>query len=105
MKSRIGRLDTTPLQHVSTAGPEFLMTIVVKLFAILRDKAGIAQTTLELPAESCVSDAIKMLSTVYPSMIDFLPRVACAVNEHYMPRTTQLNDGDELALIPPVSGG
>jgi molybdopterin synthase catalytic subunit len=45
------------------------------------------------------------LSAQYESITAFLPRIAYAVNEQYAPATSELHDGDELALIPPVSGG
>ena len=81
------------------------MTITVKFFAILRDKAAVSQTTLELPASSSVADAMKSIARQYTDVEPLLARIACAVNEHYVPVTTELHNGDELALIPPVSGG
>jgi molybdopterin synthase catalytic subunit len=81
------------------------MHVNVKLFAILRDRAGTNQTNLELPAGSRVADAAAQLAQKFPAIADFLPRVAHAVNQAYVPATTVLSDGDELALIPPVSGG
>jgi molybdopterin converting factor subunit 1 len=81
------------------------MKIVVKFFAILRDKAGVSQVELDLPAGSCVSDALQRILLSYPAIQSFLSRAACAVNEQYTPVTTPLQAGDELALIPPVSGG
>ena len=62
------------------------MTVTVKLFAIVRDRA----------------DA---LGERVPALRDYLGRVAWAVNRAYVPVETQLHDGDELAVIPPVSGG
>jgi molybdopterin synthase catalytic subunit len=81
------------------------MTIIVKLFASLRDRAGISEMTLQLQPRSTVTDAAALLSIKYEPIAKFLPRVAFAVNEHYVPASTELHDGDELAIIPPVSGG
>jgi molybdopterin converting factor subunit 1 len=81
------------------------MRVTIKLFAILRDRAGVAELSLDLPAGSTVAFATKQLAQQFPSITDFLPRVAHAVNRSYAPSSTALNDGDELALIPPVSGG
>jgi molybdopterin converting factor subunit 1 len=81
------------------------MHVTVKLFAILRDRAGISQTNLELSDGSTVAAATRQLGERFPAIADFLPRVAHAVNQSYVPASTVLKDGDELALIPPVSGG
>lgn len=81
------------------------MTITVKLFAILRDRAGVSELKLDLPAGSVTSVALDSLTSRYPAFRDHLPRTALAINQDYVLRDTKLNDGDELALIPPVSGG
>ena len=81
------------------------MMITIQLFAILRDRAGIARTTLELPIGSRVSDAANTLAEKWPSIKPYLSKVAFAVNERYVRPETELKIGDELALIPPVSGG
>jgi molybdopterin converting factor subunit 1 len=81
------------------------MTIHVRLFAILRERAGIAETSLNLPAGATVDQASLALREKFPATADYLPRVAFAVNQNYADRNAVLHDGDELALIPPVSGG
>ena len=81
------------------------MTITLKLFAILKDRAGLSEKTLELPAGKTASDAADLLANQHPDLKAFLPRVAFAINEEYVASNTELHHGDELALIPPVSGG
>lgn len=81
------------------------MRITVKLFAILRDRAGISELELELPAGVNVTIASESLIAKLPVLQEHIRRVAYAVNRSYVPATTSLNDGDELAIIPPVSGG
>jgi len=81
------------------------MQITVKLFAILRDRAGVSELSINLPAQASVSWAAEQLQNQLPSIGDFLGRIAYAVNREYVARDTILHDGDELALIPPVSGG
>ena len=81
------------------------MQIRVLFFAVLRDRAGVAQTMLELREGASVADAVQELGEKFPAIASFLARVAFAVNQSYAPRETRLSDGDELALIPPVSGG
>jgi len=81
------------------------MRITVRLFAILRDRAATDSTTLDLDEGATVSAAMEQLAMRLPAIATWLPRVAAAVNREYVTRDAMLHDGDELALIPPVSGG
>jgi len=81
------------------------MTVTVRLFAIVRERAGVEAVQLQLPEAATVQAASRMLGEKYPSLRDFLPRVAFAVNQEYVAADALLRDGDELAVIPPVSGG
>jgi molybdopterin synthase catalytic subunit len=74
--------------------------VTVRLFAMLRERAGAREVTLELPDGALVRDAIAALHGV----ADGLP-VVMAVNREYAREDDALDPGDELALIPPVSGG
>ncbi|HZG50074.1 MAG TPA: molybdenum cofactor biosynthesis protein MoaE [Thermoleophilaceae bacterium] len=76
------------------------MEVTVRLFAILRERAGSPEVVLELPAGARVRDALDSLS----GLADGVPLVM-AVNREYASEDTALDPGDELALIPPVSGG
>jgi molybdopterin converting factor subunit 1 len=81
------------------------MTVRVRLFALLRDRAGVGEAALSLPDGATVAAAAAELVTRFPSVGDAVPRVMYAVNQEYADAGTVLKDGDELALIPPVSGG
>ncbi len=81
------------------------MIVKVKLFAVLRERAQASELTLDLPAIATVAAAREALAAGVPALGDYLPRVAWAVNRSYVPIETELHDGDELAVIPPVSGG
>jgi MoaE-MoaD fusion protein len=72
----------------------------VRLFAMLRERAGAREVTLQLPDGARVSDALAELGPI----AEGLPLVM-AVNREYAPEDQVLDPGDELALIPPVSGG
>ncbi|MCW3040388.1 MAG: molybdopterin converting factor, subunit 1 [Solirubrobacterales bacterium] len=72
----------------------------VRLFAVLRQRAGTGAIELELPDDARVRDALDALGT----LTDGVPCVL-AVNREYAPDEHVLRAGDELALIPPVSGG
>ena len=82
------------------------VNVNVKLFAIVKDRAGgAAALTLALPESATVATAGRTLVQRFPAMAELEPRVAYAVNREYARRETVLRDGDELAVIPPVSGG
>jgi len=74
--------------------------VTVRLFAMLRERAGTPELTLELPEGARVRDAIDSLA----GLAEGLPLVM-AVNREYASEERELDPGDELALIPPVSGG
>ncbi len=76
------------------------MVVRVRLFAQLRERAGRSELELELPEGARVRDA---LAAVGP-LADGLP-VVMAVNREYAAEDAVLAAGDELALVPPVSGG
>jgi molybdopterin converting factor subunit 1 len=81
------------------------MHIKVKLFAILRERANMAEFQIELPERSTVDDARQAILQKITELTPLIKRVAFAVNQSYVSTDTMLSDGDELALIPPVSGG
>ena len=81
------------------------MTLNVKFFAIVKDRAGVGELSLELPDGATVATAGRAIVQRFPALAEFERRVAYAVNREYANRETALRDGDELALIPPVSGG
>jgi len=82
------------------------MTVDVRLFAILRERAGRDRIAVELAPGATVADAIGALADD-PALAGLLERlpVTMAVNRDYAAADTELHGGDELALIPPVSGG
>jgi len=82
-----------------------IMRIRVKLFAILRDQAGQSETSLELPEGATVQQARKNLMESLPAIASYMDRVAFAINLSYARPESVLHDGDELAVLPPVSGG
>jgi molybdenum cofactor biosynthesis protein MoaC/molybdopterin converting factor subunit 1 len=82
------------------------MTIRVLLFAMLRQRAGTGAIELELPDDATAADALEALGQ-RDGLADLFGRlpVRVAVNREYVPESTSLAPGDELAVIPPVSGG
>ena len=81
------------------------MRVNIKLFAILREKAGTAEIPLELDSGATVQAAVAALLQRRPELATWIARAACAVNLARVDQTAILQSGDELALLPPVSGG
>jgi molybdopterin converting factor subunit 1 len=77
----------------------------VRLFAMQRELAGTRQVELELPVGSTIEDAWQALVERFPALAPGRPTVRFARNSDYAPAETRLTDGDEVAMIPPVSGG
>src|SRR5688500_11274749 len=76
------------------------MTVRVRLFAMLRERAGADEIELELPEGARVADALARLEDLAGGL-----SLVMAVNREYAAPDARLTAGDELALIPPVSGG
>jgi molybdopterin converting factor subunit 1 len=79
--------------------------IEVLFFAILRERAGRERETLEVPAATTAADLMVQLVRLHPGLAGLEGRVQLAVNRQMVPRSHVLRDHDEVALIPPVSGG
>jgi molybdopterin synthase catalytic subunit len=82
------------------------MTVRVRLFAVLRQRAGRDSVEVEVEEGATVADALAVLGRE-PGLADVLDRVPVrmAVNRDYAEPETELAADDELALVPPVSGG
>ena len=76
------------------------MVVTIRLFAMLRERAGAGEIELDLPEGARVRDALDRLD----DLAGGLPLVM-AINRDYADADSELRAGDELALIPPVSGG
>ena len=81
------------------------MQVTVRLFARLRELAGSGELRRELPAGSTVATLWDALATEFHAMRPHGRSVSAAVNQEFARRTTELGEGDEVAFLPPVSGG
>jgi molybdopterin converting factor subunit 1 len=81
------------------------MKVNVRLFAGLHDLLGKRDVSVELADGATVAQLQEQLGREYPAVVPFLPTLVCAVDEEYVPAEHRLSDGDEVAFIPPVSGG
>ncbi|MGE4428173.1 MAG: cyclic pyranopterin monophosphate synthase MoaC [Solirubrobacteraceae bacterium] len=85
---------------------ESRMTIDVRLFAVLRQRAGTDHVQVGLPVGATAQDALDAAFAQVGEVCPLAPeQLALAVNQEYSPADTRLADGDEVAVIPPVSGG
>ena len=85
-----------------TSAPAGTVSVQVRFFALLRERAGCEARRVELPAGSTVGDLLERLARDMP---DLPTGVAAAVDRAYASRDRALRGGEEVALIPPVSGG
>lgn len=80
------------------------MEVKVMLFASYREKAGAGRLALELDQGATVGELADAMRLKFPGLPE-AGRIVVAVNNEYQEHDFVLSDGDEAALIPPVSGG
>ena len=81
------------------------MQVRVLFFGVLKDLAARSTDTLELPDGAVAGDVLRHYERHVPSGNTMLSSVAISVNQEYSSPETRLHAGDEVALLPPVSGG
>ncbi len=81
------------------------MRIQVLFFGRLKDVLARESESIELPETACVQQLLEHYQLHAPQLRALLPSLAVAVNQEYAQATALLHDGDEVALLPPVSGG
>jgi molybdopterin converting factor subunit 1 len=81
------------------------VAVRARLFARLREQAGTDLETIELPAQSTVADVYRALRRAHPSLEPSQDAVRAALNQEFADWDEIVADGDEVAFIPPVSGG
>ena len=81
------------------------VSVTVRLFAGVREAAGVSSVGVELAAPATIGDAVEAASRAVPGEWRLPTTVLLASNGEYGTDETVLEDGDEVAIIPPVSGG
>lgn len=81
------------------------MQVAVKLFGQVREAVGEKELSVELPDGASARDLRRRLADRYPIFDTFGDRLAVSVQLDVVPLDTALRDGDEVAFLPPVSGG
>ncbi len=80
-----------------------MVTLHIYFFATHREAVGAREMTLQVAEGTTVGDVWEMLRQRYPKLRTTRP--AAAINQEYAEPDTLVHDGDEIAFIPPVSGG
>ena len=81
------------------------MRVTLLAFGTLCDLPGGTPGSLDLPSGATVRDLLDRCRALHPDHAALWSSIAVAVNREYVPATHPLADGDEIALLPPVSGG
>jgi molybdopterin synthase catalytic subunit len=81
------------------------MQVRVLFFGVLKDVAGKASETIFLPEPATLANLLSRLQQEIPHLNSHLSSIATSINQEYAPRDSALKSGDEVALLPPVSGG
>ena len=80
------------------------MRLHVLFFGVLRDRFGEREELQQFPGTT-VADLVRYYRAIAPEIASLWDSIAVAVNQQYATSATALKDGDEAALLPPVSGG
>jgi molybdopterin synthase sulfur carrier subunit len=81
------------------------INITIKLFAIYQETYGVPELTLELPSQTPINAVLDQMIALHPALSPWQEVTRFGVNYQFVEGDTLLQDGDELVLIPPVSGG
>ena len=81
------------------------ITVVVKLFAVYQETLGLEEIQLSLPNYTPVAEVLEQLLQTHPELKPWQTLTRFGVNLQLVGSETLLQEGDEVVLIPPVSGG
>jgi len=79
--------------------------VTVRLFARLRDIAGAAELSRDVVAGATIGDVWQQLAGEFPELARYERSISTALNADYARMDSRVGDGDEVAFLPPVSGG
>src|SRR4051794_20331939 len=81
------------------------MRVRVLFFGMLKDIVGRAGEESEIPADACLRTVFDDYASRYPRLREIAPSIVVARNHEFADPATRLEEGDEVAFLPPVSGG
>jgi molybdopterin synthase catalytic subunit len=79
--------------------------IRVLFFGALRDVAGVREDSVEVPSDALLNSVFDLYAARYPRLKEMAASIVLALNREFSPLSAALKDGDEVAFLPPVSGG
>ncbi len=85
--------------------PAIGMRVNIRLFARLRDIAGTGEIERQVPDGATVRTVWEALASEFPALQDYEVSISTAVNAEYSRMDAPVSHGDEVAFLPPVSGG
>lgn len=92
-------------QEYVGSGKEKVGEVQALLFAKAQELAGVSQITLEIQKGWTTANCFEAVMTKYPALKAIRSCMMVALNHDYVTEPVAVKDGDELALIPPISGG
>ena len=81
------------------------MKVKLKFFGQLRDLAKINEENFEVEKDARISELLRLLGEHIPAIREHLKVTTCAINNEYVSKDAVLQEGNEVALLPPISGG
>ena len=81
------------------------MRVTILVFAKLRDLVGAPRLVRDVPAGSSIEGVWQALAAEFPAAAPYRAALSAAVNAGYAKFSTPVADGDDVAFLPPVSGG
>ena len=82
-----------------------LIHITILYFANVKDATGVRKDAIEIPQDTPIKKLLTKISITYPNIKGMLNKIQISVNYKIVNMNTILKDGDEVALLPAISGG
>lgn len=84
---------------------EIELKVKLKFFALYKELAGLREIDKDIKKGSRVDDLLQELLEEYPALKKYKDEILVSVNKNYASEDTELKEGDEVAVLPPVGGG
>ncbi|MGC1308094.1 MAG: MoaD/ThiS family protein [Phormidesmis sp.] len=93
------------MTQATPAQPSDTITVTLKLFAVYQETLGEAEKTMVLPVGTTAGEVRDRLIKAHPTLAQWKALTRFGINLQFVEADAVLKEGDELVLIPPVSGG